>query len=65
MSRTWNEICADLDELGKLEAINHEPTIAAVGAMLPSHASKNRYIVLRLKMLAEGCLLYTSPSPRD
>ena len=30
LSRTWNKICADLEELGKLEALNHEPTIAAV-----------------------------------
>ena len=54
LSRIWNEICADLEELGKLEALNHEPTISAVGGMLPSHASKNRYILLCLKMLAEG-----------
>ena len=54
LSRIWNEITADLQELDKLEALNHEPTISAVGGMLPSLASKNRYIVLRLKMLGEG-----------
>ena len=35
LSRLWNEVCADLRELDKLEALNHEPTIAAVG-----HASQ-------------------------
>ena len=38
----WNEVCADLQELNKLKALNHEPTIAAVGGMLSSQASKNR-----------------------
>ena len=52
--RLWNEISADLRKLDKLEALNHEPTIAAVGGMLPSLASKNRYIVLCLRMLGEG-----------
>ena len=54
LSRIWSEITADLQELDKLEALNHEPTISAVGGMLPSLVSKNRYIVLRLKMLGEG-----------
>ena len=54
LSRMWNKICADLRELDKLEALNHKPTIAAVGGMLPSLASKNRYIMLRLQMLGEG-----------
>ena len=54
LSRIWNEICANLQELDKLEALNHEPTISAMGGMLPSLASKNRYIVLRLRMLGEG-----------
>ena len=44
---------ADLWELNKLEALNHEPTIAAVGGMLPSPASKDRYIVLSMRMLAQ------------
>ena len=46
LSRLWNEVFADLWELDKLEALNHEPTIAAVGCMLPSFASKNHFIVL-------------------
>ena len=54
LSRHWNEVCADLRELYMLEALNHEPTIAAVGSLLPSLASKNHYIVLRLRMLGEG-----------
>ena len=36
LSRLWNEICADLRELDKLEALNHEPTIAAVGGCFPA-----------------------------
>ena len=36
LSRIWNEICADLHELDKLEAINHEPSIAAVGGCFPA-----------------------------
>ena len=51
LSRLWNEVCADLRELCKLEALNHKPTIAAVGSMLPSSAAKDRYIELRMRML--------------
>ena len=36
LSRLWNEICAYLCELDKLEALNHEPTIAAVGGCSPA-----------------------------
>ena len=36
LNRLWNEICADLRELNKLEALNHEPTIAAVGGCSPA-----------------------------
>ena len=36
LSRLWKEICADLRELDKLEALNHEPTISAVGGCFPA-----------------------------
>ena len=49
----WNEVCADLRELGKLGVLNHKPTIAADGNMLPSHSAKDRYIVLRLCRLEQ------------
>ena len=42
----WNEVCADLRELGKIGVLNHEPTIAAVWNMLPSYSYKDRYIKL-------------------
>ena len=52
--RKWNEVYADLHELGKTSVLNHEPTIAAVGNMLPSNSSKDRYIELRLRRLEQG-----------
>ena len=51
--RLWNEVFADLQELGKLGVLNHKPTIAAVGNMLPSHSSKDRYIEFRLRRLEQ------------
>ena len=51
--RLWNEVCADLRELGKLSVLNHEPTIAAVGNMLPSYSAMDRYIELRLRRLEQ------------
>ena len=53
--RLWNEVSADLRELGKLGVLNHEPTIAAIGNMLPSHSAKDRYIELRLRRLEQDC----------
>ena len=38
-----SRVCANLQELDKLEALTHEPTISAMGGMLPSLASKNRW----------------------
>ena len=35
LSCIWNEICADLRELDKLEALNHKPTVEAVGGCFP------------------------------
>ena len=52
--RKWNEVCADLHELGKTSVLNHEPTIAAVGNMLPSYSSKDLYNELRLRRLEQG-----------
>ena len=44
--RKWSGVYADLQELRKTNVLNHEPTIAAVGDMLPSNASKDSYINL-------------------
>ena len=52
--RKWSEGYADLHELGKTSVLNHEPTIAAVGDMLPSNSLKDRYIVLHLLRLEQG-----------
>ena len=49
----WNEVCADPRELGKLAVLNHEPTIAAVGNIIPSHSVKDRYIEHRLCRLEQ------------
>ena len=49
----WNKVCADLHELGKINVLNQEPTIAAVGNMLPIYSSKDRYIVLCLRRLEQ------------
>ena len=39
--RKLNEVYADVHELGNTSVLNHEPTIAEVGNMLPSNSSKN------------------------
>lgn len=42
------------DLLGKVQVLNHEPTIAAVGDIVSSNASKDHYIKLRLKRMDQG-----------
>lgn len=53
LARKYSEVHADLEELGKTKILNNKPTIAAVGNMLPSESSKDRYINLRLKWLEQ------------
>ena len=36
-----------------------------VGIMVCGHGSRNKFAVDEFAKVAQGCLLYTSPSPRD
>ena len=52
--RKWNEVYADLHELGNTSVLNHEPIIPAVGNIPPSNSSNDRYIELCLRRLEQG-----------
>ena len=36
-----------------------------IGIMVCGHGSRNKFAVDEFAKVAKGCLLYTSPSPRD
>ena len=38
--RIWSQVLADLTEVGKVSALDHEPTLAKFARRLPSHASR-------------------------
>ena len=53
MDREWTKVYNDLEEVQKLEVLNHEPTLSGFAKKLPSVESKKAYIVLRLEMMQE------------
>ena len=52
--RKWTEVLADLEEIGKTEVLNHEPTIWSVVRKLPSAVSRSKYVELRQEMEGQG-----------
>ena len=40
----WNEVFADLEEIGKTSVLNHEPTLFKVLKNFPSRTLQNCYI---------------------
>ena len=53
LDREWTKVYNDLEEVQKLEVLNHEPTLSGFAKKLPSVESKKAYIALRLKMMQE------------
>ena len=52
--RIWSTVYADLEEVGKVSILDHEPTLAMFAKRLPSHESRTKYVVLRLEELTNG-----------
>ena len=53
LDREWTKVYSDLQEVGKLEVLNHEPTLRGFAQKLPSAEAKKAYIALRIKMTQE------------
>ena len=53
LDREWTKVYSDLQEVGKLEVLNHEPTLRGFAQKLPSAEAKKAYIALRIKMMQE------------
>ena len=53
LDREWTKVYNDLQEVGKLDVLNHEPTLRGFAQKLPSAEVKKAYIALRIKMLEE------------
>ena len=54
LHRKWNEVYADLEEIGKVEVLNHEPTLMMVCQRLPSATSRDKFIDHRMQAKEEG-----------
>ena len=54
LDREWTKVYNDLEEVGKLDVLNHEPTLRGFAQKLPSAEAKKAYINLRIKMLKES-----------
>ena len=50
LDREWTKVYYDLEEVDKLSALDHEPTLARFAHKLPSDEAKKAYGVLRIKM---------------
>ena len=50
LDREWTKVYYDLEEVDKLSALDHEPTLARFAHKLPSDETKKAYGVLRIKM---------------
>ena len=53
LDREWTKVYNDLEEVGKLEVLNHEPTLNGIAQMIPGDMAKKAYVQLRLKMRRE------------
>ena len=61
LDREWTKVYYDLEEVGKLDALNHEPTLTGFAHKLPSVDAKKAYGELRIKMGHE-CRQATPPT---
>ena len=46
--RKWSEVVADLEEIGKVEALNHDVIIQSVVTKFPSPTCKSRYVDFKM-----------------
>ena len=49
----YNEVKADLEEIGMVHNLSHEPTINEIVRKLPSRTSKTEYVKMRSDLLSE------------
>merc|ERR1711895_327100 len=58
LHRCWSVVYSDLDNVGQLEILNHEPTLKTFISKLPSKACLDRYITMKedLKPKKESAL---------
>ena len=49
--RSWTTVYGDLEEVGKVSVLDHEPTLARVAKRLPSHVSRTKYVDMRMEEL--------------
>ena len=61
LDREWTKVYYDLEEVGKLDALDHEPTLNGLAHKLPSIEAKKAYGNLRIKMVGE-CEKSTPPT---
>ena len=61
LDREWTKVYYDLEEVDKLDALNHEPTLTGFAHKLPSVDAKKAYGELRIKMGHE-CRQATPPT---
>ena len=46
--RVWQQVLADLSEVGKVSLLDHESALSKFTRRLPSQASRIKYVELRL-----------------
>ena len=61
LDREWTKVYCDLEEVGKLESLDHEPTLTGLSRKLPTTEAKKAYCDLRIKMMEE-CEKATPPT---
>ena len=49
----WREVYVDLEELDKVSALDHEPTLMTLVGKLPGEASRQRYVEAKIKGKSE------------
>ena len=49
--RSWTMVYSDLEEVGKVSVLDHEPTLAKVAKSFPSHVSQTKYVDMRMEEL--------------
>ena len=54
MHNEWVKVYTDLEQVGKLSVLDHEPTLCTLAKQLPSEDSKMRYTQLRLLRMADN-----------
>ena len=61
LDREWTKVYNDLEEVEKLDSLDHEPTLTGLSRKLPTTEAKKAYCDLRIKMIEE-CEQATPPT---